>query len=414
MNAAPFLASLLASPFVSLWGCLPTVASKVRKVLESSSAGATRRATLVRESVINAARGFINAPGFSTLAGILSWMFRRLVWPLLLLVLRPLLPVILRKYFLWKNWAESRFGDFVDAVCVDRKRFTRLRSELVSLELVYGVQLANLARLNVKGAQAAQNAETVYCDATRHCMWHAGKYEHLRPAMFLGPVAAVVPVRDPLPRLGLWYRLFHRIDMGIFWTSETIRRTQFAMAKNLASIADLECQLTARPVEVAAIKAQLEICRAEFLEKWRSEASQREEIKRLRTEKLAAEQAQRERRMRRVTSTTTTHTTTTTTTIAPTVATTAEAPPSEVALVVASVAAVVSPDPVPSIDTTTPTPTLPAAALHPSPRGEELPTFGHSLVLADDVVPRRPTDDRRAREKAKVAEIFEYLAASHA
>ncbi|KAK3902753.1 hypothetical protein C8A05DRAFT_15227 [Staphylotrichum tortipilum] len=417
------LASLLASPFVSLWGNLPTAASKVRQALESSSSGATRRASLVRGSVVNAALGLINALGSTALAGILSWMFGRLVWPLLLLVLRPLLPVILRKYFFWSNWVESRFGDFVDAVCVDRRGLIEQRRVLQSRELVHGMQVAKLAELNVKVAQAARNAETVFLDALKHSKWHPGKYEHLRPSKFLGPVAAVVPGRDPLPRLGLWYRLFQRVNMDVRCLSEAIRRTESAMATNRASIADLEQQLTSRPAEIKAIKDQLEICKQELRDALRLEIAQREDSRRKRAALLAAK-SQREARKRRDSDLTATmltpppvaiaHTTTTTTITvpAPTIATTTEPPPSKVAPVVAPAAAVVPPDPVAPIDITTLAPALDINPAFLAARFPLLPGEGYPPILVQALTrgpfPRSPVDPRAA-EKKKVREVFRYL-----
>jgi hypothetical protein len=171
---------LLTSLFAFFEGCLPTVAAKINQILVSLSAGATRRANLARESVINAAWGYINALRLVTVAGILSWMLSCL-GSLLLLVLRPFLPAILRKYFLWRNWAEDRLGDFVDLVCVDRAKQSERRREVASRELQYGMQVARLAELNDEVAQIARNAAKAFRDASD---WLEGKYEHLRPTPF--------------------------------------------------------------------------------------------------------------------------------------------------------------------------------------------------------------------------------------
>ncbi|KAK4155518.1 hypothetical protein C8A00DRAFT_41879 [Chaetomidium leptoderma] len=264
-------ASLLAYLSAFFRGCLPTVASRVNPILESFSAGATRRAILVRESVIDAAWGFINALRSVTLAGILSWMLCRLDLPLGLLVLGPFIPAILRKYFLWKSWGEARLEDFVDFVCVDTKRQIERRRAIKSRELVYGVQIKKLAELNDEVAKLARKAHDTFRDAlARH--WAEGQYEELRPTEFTGRVAAVVPEEGPVPFLGLWFRLRHRIDLRVHWSDHTMRRSESAMACNQASIAGLEHQVALRSAEIRAIIDQGLVCRQRLREKWAREA----------------------------------------------------------------------------------------------------------------------------------------------
>ncbi|KAL2021449.1 hypothetical protein VTK56DRAFT_7202 [Thermocarpiscus australiensis] len=112
--------NLLLGLSCSLRSRLPAAALWAKTVIKSSAADAARRANLAYESVVGAAWGFINALMSVTIGDLLavvSWLLRlvgRLVAAFLLLALRPILPVILRRYNLWKNWLEARAGDFVD------------------------------------------------------------------------------------------------------------------------------------------------------------------------------------------------------------------------------------------------------------------------------------------------------------
>jgi hypothetical protein len=240
-------------------------ASRCRQALESSLAGTARRVNLARECAVDAAWGFINALGSTTPAGILIWVLRRLVWPLLLLVLRPFIPGILRKYFLWKSWAKDRAGDFVDYVCVDKGKQAERRRVIETRWLGYGVQVAKLNKLNEEVADIARKAAHAF---SSNSSWLAGKYEHLRPTEFAGRVAAVVPEEGPVPVLGLWTRLRQRIDVSVYVADQTIRRIESAMARNQASIADLEHQLAFRSQELRAIHDQVRICQARAKQEW--------------------------------------------------------------------------------------------------------------------------------------------------
>ncbi|KAK4237041.1 hypothetical protein C8A03DRAFT_35036 [Achaetomium macrosporum] len=268
-----FVASMLAPYLVSLWGSLPTVASRARQVLESSIAGTTRRANLARESAITVAWGYINALKATTLAGILSWVSGRLVLPLLLFVARPFVPAILRKYFLWKNWAMDRAEDFVNYVCVDMEKRAERRRVREARELALAAQLTKLEQLNKANAKAYRNAVEAYQEGTRSVGWSHGKYEYLRPAPQAAPAAAVVPEDGPVERLGLWTRLCQRIDINVYWINQSIIRIDSAMARNKDSIAVLEVQLASRSKELEAIQDKILDCRAQAMLTWRKAQS---------------------------------------------------------------------------------------------------------------------------------------------
>ncbi|KAK4044493.1 hypothetical protein C8A01DRAFT_31276 [Parachaetomium inaequale] len=251
-------ASSLAHLFVFFRGCLPVVAAKVNQTLVCLSAGATRRATLAREAVINAAWGFINALRSSTVAGILFWVLSRLVLPPLLLVLRPFIPAILRKYFLWRNWVEARLWDFADIVCVDMGRRSERRRVLKARELQFGVQMSKLTKLNDDVARLARVAADVWRESRD---WLNGEFEHLRPTEFAGRVVIAVPEEGPVPTLGLWFRLRYRVDLEVFLVNQTIGRFDSAMERNQVSITGLEHQVAMWSSQIRAIDDQVEICR---------------------------------------------------------------------------------------------------------------------------------------------------------
>ncbi|KAK3310439.1 uncharacterized protein B0T15DRAFT_547121 [Chaetomium strumarium] len=259
------VASLLAPALVSFWGSLPTVASRVRKVLESSIAGTVRRASLARAAAVTGAWGYINALKATTLADIISMMFSRLVLPLLLPAARLFVPAILRKYFLWRNWAVDRAEDFADLVCVDRELQAERRRVLKAQELALAGQLGRLDQLNKEVAKAFRKAADALQQGTRSVGWSSGKYENLRPAPFAGPVAAVVPEDGPVPRLAVWNRLRNRTDLHVYWIDFAIARHEAAMAKNKDSIAALEVQLASRSKELTAIEDQISDCRLEAM-----------------------------------------------------------------------------------------------------------------------------------------------------
>ncbi|KAK4101632.1 hypothetical protein N658DRAFT_485939 [Parathielavia hyrcaniae] len=233
--------SLLTSLFAFLSACLAMAAAGINQILASLVAGAARRAILARESVVGAAFGFIHALRSTTVAGILSWMLCLLV-SCLLLVLAPFFSVIRRKYFLWRNWMEERLGDFVDFVCVDRAKQLERRREITSRELQHGMQ-----------------------------------YEHLRPTLF-ARVAAVVPEEGPVPRLGLWFRLRHGIDLNVYCADQTICRIKSAMARNRDSFASLEQQRAFWSQEIRAIRDQARICQERSREAFRRGLRARTEL----------------------------------------------------------------------------------------------------------------------------------------
>ncbi|KXX80084.1 hypothetical protein MMYC01_202870 [Madurella mycetomatis] len=252
------VANSLVHFFGFLPSCLPTVASKVNLAMESSVAGATRRLNRVRESVTDVAYRFLKTVRQSTPGGILSWVFRRLAVPLLLFALRPFVPVILRKYNLWKNWFEARGGDLVDWFCTDIEGRIERRRVLASLEWVYGVQLAELDRLNNKVAQVARDAKEAFNDNRYYLK---GKYDFLGPTPFAGRIVAAKPEEGPLPKLGLWTRLRRRVDWDVFWADQKTLRIRGAIKENQNKISDLEHQLEFRSQEHWAIEDTVRICR---------------------------------------------------------------------------------------------------------------------------------------------------------
>ncbi|KAG7292437.1 hypothetical protein NEMBOFW57_002472 [Staphylotrichum longicolle] len=379
-------ASLLARLFVLSRGCLPTIASRINLILDSSSAGATRRVTLAREAATSAAWGFINALRSVTLAGILSGMLGRFVLPLLLLVLRPFIPAILRKYFLWRNWVEARFGDFVDFVCVDMRKRAERRRVCKARELVYGVQVARLEKLNAQVAALVRKAETTFSDAR---FWFDGKYDHLRPTEFAGRVAVVVPEEGPIPALGLWFRLRHRVDMGVHWADQTIRRIESADARNQEGIANLQHQWAFRSCELRAIEDQVQRCKVRARETFRLAHAER----RLINSPIAQPAPESRRREKTALPR---HTTTTS----------VSAPPADVSRIITTIpAAVDSPGsanipnlPPPSPPAPHPTKSrriFPALLAAPSPTPEETPTAATVTII-----------DTRTAEQIAVADAM--------
>ena len=382
---------MLARLFDLTRGCLPTVASEIKQILDSSSAGATRRAILVREAVINAAWGYINALGFVTLAGILSWVFSRLVLPLLLLVLRPFIPAILRKYFLWRNWVEARLGDFVDYVCVDKKGRAERRRVCKARGHLYGVQVARLEQLNASVAALVRKAETTFSEAR---YWFDGKYDHLRPTEFAGRVAVVVPEEGPVPALGLWFRLRHRIDMGVYWADHTTCRIESASVRNQEGIANLEHQWAFRSGELKAIEDQVQRCKVRARETFRLAQASLKPINRPIAQPVP--ESRRREKMALLPTTTT--------------ASVSIAPPADVALIITTAAAVDSPDSAAIIPNPPPSPpaplrthqSLPALLAPPSPTPEETPT------------PAVAIPDTRTAEEIAVANAMEQIERTHA
>lgn len=327
-----------------------------------------------------------------TLAGILSGMFGRFVLPLLLLVLRPFIPAILRKYFLWRNWVEARFGDFVDFVCVDMRKRAERRRVCKARELVYGVQVARLEKLNAQVAALVQKAETAFSDAR---FWFDGKYDHLRPTEFAGRVAVVVPEEGPIPALGLWFRLRHRIDMGVHWADQIIRRIESADARNQEGIANLQHQWAFRSCELRAIEDQVQRCKVRTRETFRLAHAERRLINPP-IEQPAPESRRREK----------------TALPRPITTTSVSAPPADVALITTT-AAVDSPDsanipnPLPP-SPPAPLPTnsrriFPALLARPSPTPEETPTTAAVTII-----------DTRTAEQIAVADAMLSVERSHA
>lgn len=241
---------------VRFWGCLPVIAAWIYRILACSSAGAVRRATLVRDQVISAAWGSINVLRSTTVAGILSWMLSRLIVPLLLHAIRPFAPVAIRKYFLWKNWWMDRLGDFVDKFCVDMKKKTEKSLECESWKRQYSEQKCKLEELSNKVARASLMADIAWSDTQ---MWPKEKFKNLKPAEFTTQAPIAVPETGPI-HLGIWYRLRHRIDIDVYWSEETIRRYAAAMERNQTSIAQLEERLQVKLREIQKINDQIKEC----------------------------------------------------------------------------------------------------------------------------------------------------------
>jgi hypothetical protein len=315
-------------------GYLPTLASRTCHILESLSAGATRRANLAREAVVNAAWGYINALRSVSLAGTLSWVFVCFVLSPLLFVLRPFIPAILRKYFLWRNWVEARLGDFVDSVCVDIGRQIERRRLLEARLQLYRQQVARLDTMNTEVNRIAWNATDAFVAAGK---WFKGKYEHLAPTEFNGRVATVVPEEGPAPTLGLWFRLRNRIDMDVYVADLKIRRIDSAMERNQLSLADLEHQTASRSAELWAIKDQVRNCERHEREKFRRSIIARPD----QICSTASSQATRVVRVREVTTTRPPPTAATTTATVTTIVAAEPSPSRELV----PVAAVASPDP---------------------------------------------------------------------
>jgi hypothetical protein len=175
----------------------------------------------------------------------------------LLFVLRPFIPAILRKYFLWRNWVEARLGDYVDSVCVDIGSQVERRHVLETRQQLYRQQVARLDTMNTEVNRIAWNTVDAFAAAGK---WFKGKYEHLAPTKFNGRVATVVPEEGPAPTLGLWFRLRNRIDMNVYVADLKICRIDSAMERNQVSMADLEHQTAFRSAELRAIKDQVRNC----------------------------------------------------------------------------------------------------------------------------------------------------------
>lgn len=252
------MANSLVHFFGFLRPYLPAVASKVNRVMESSATGATGRLNRARESAIDAVCRFLKTVRQSTPGGLLSWVLRRLAAALFIFALRPFVPAILRKYHLWKNWFEARAGDFVDWFCTDVEGRIQRRRVLASLELVYGAQLTELDRLNNKVVEVARDVKEAFSDNRYYLK---GKYDFLEPTPFAGRVAAVKPEEGPLPKLGLWSRLWRRVDWDVLWADQKILRIRRAIKENQDKISDLEHQLEFRSQEHWAIEDTIRICR---------------------------------------------------------------------------------------------------------------------------------------------------------
>ncbi|KAL2182473.1 hypothetical protein L209DRAFT_814621 [Thermothelomyces heterothallicus CBS 203.75] len=251
-------AKLLASSFAFARVCLPVVAAGTSRFLACLSAAATRRASLVREAVVSASRGFVTTLGSTTAAGILSWVLCRLLLPPLLSIARPFARAILGQYAAWESRVLARLGDFADLVCVDMGRRVERRRVLRTRELQWSAQRSRLDQLNDLVALIARNAADAWSESRE---WLGGRYEHLRPSEFAGRVAITAPEQGPLPPLGLWFRLRHRIDLDVYWADQTIARLDAAMERNQVAIADLERQVAVRSREIRAINDQVRDCR---------------------------------------------------------------------------------------------------------------------------------------------------------
>ncbi|KAH6650053.1 hypothetical protein F5144DRAFT_636452 [Chaetomium tenue] len=251
------LASVYRYASVRLGECLPVVSDRINQIRACLSAEAARRATLVRDQVFGAAWGFINAFKLNTVVVSVSWAYRNLVQPLLLLVVSPFVPPIQRKYFLWKRWALDRLGDFADYVCVDKEKRIEKRGELESVKRQYSEQKNRLDKLNDEVTRLSRDANNAWSEAQ---VWPTEKFERLRPTEFTGRVEITVPEDGPVPPISHWYRLRHRIDLSVYWSEQTIVRIQAAMERNQQGIAELEDQSKLRSRQIQRISDQVLDC----------------------------------------------------------------------------------------------------------------------------------------------------------
>ena len=233
------------------------VVARINKILVCSSAGAVRWATLVRDQVISAAWGFINVLRSTTVAGVLSWMLSRLVVPLLLLAVRPFVPVILRKYYLWKHWAIGKLEDVVDKICSDEEKLAEKRRECNSWERRYSAQVDKLTEMDKEVARVSLIADDAW---SRAQMWPVAEFKNLRPTKFTGRVATAVPETGPFSRLSLWFRLLHWIDSGIHRSEQTIARHAAAMERNQLGITQLENALKTKSKEIRELEDRMLEC----------------------------------------------------------------------------------------------------------------------------------------------------------
>ncbi|KAL2158479.1 hypothetical protein VTH06DRAFT_4245 [Thermothelomyces fergusii] len=251
-------AKLVAFSSALARACLPVAAAGTSRLLARLSAAATRRATLVREAVVSASRGFVNALGSATAAAALSRALCRLLLLPLLPVGRPFARAILRRYAAWESWVLARLGDFADLVCVDKGGRIERRRVLRVRERQWSAQRSRLDQLNDLAARMARNAADAWRDARG---WLGGEHDHLRPSAFAGRVAVAGPEQGPIPPLGLWFRLRHRIDLDVYRANQSIARLDAALERIRAAIDGLERQVAARSREIRAINDQVRECR---------------------------------------------------------------------------------------------------------------------------------------------------------
>ena len=240
LSLSPLLASLLARFLVFFGRRLPTAASRVNQYLESAAAGTVRRVIQACQSALSATRGFFNALGEIHLARILARMLGCFVLALLPSPVRRFWPGITRRCRLRMNWLEEQARAFVDTVCIDKEAQSQRRRLKKSRELSCCTQQSTIEQLDNEVGKAAWNAIHAFRE---NGTFLYGKFE-LSPAEPPVRRAAVSPENVPVPRLGLWFRLRHHIDIAVHVLDHEIRLFDDAIAKNNETIAVLRDELS--------------------------------------------------------------------------------------------------------------------------------------------------------------------------
>lgn len=240
LSLFPLLASLLARFLVFFGRRLPTAVFRVNQYLESAAAGTVLRVNQACQSALSATRGFFNALGEMRLARILAQMLGCFVLALLPSPVRRFWPGITRRQRLRMDWLEEQARAFVDTVCIDKDAQSERRRLKKSRELSCCTQQSTIEQLDNEVGKAAWNAIHAF---RKNGTFLYGKFE-LSPA---GPPvqrAAVSPEDVPVPRLGLWFRLRHHIDIAVHVLDHEIRLFDDAIAKNNETIAVLRYELS--------------------------------------------------------------------------------------------------------------------------------------------------------------------------
>ncbi|EAQ92613.1 predicted protein [Chaetomium globosum CBS 148.51] len=251
------LASVYRYTSVRLRERLPVISDRINQIRACLSAEAARWATLVRDQVFGAAWRFINAFKLNTVVISVSWAYRNLVRPLLLLAVSPFVLPIQRKYFLWKSWALDQLGDFADYVCVDKEKRVEKRGKLESVKRQYSEQKNRLDKLNDEVTRLSLDANNAWSEAQ---VWPTEKFKRLRLTEFTGRIEIAAPEDGPVPPISHWYRLRHRIDLSVYWSEQAIVRIEAAMERNQQGIAKLEDQSKLRSREIQRISDQILDC----------------------------------------------------------------------------------------------------------------------------------------------------------